>query len=230
MISIILSITFLILSGITIYFWYRIEVQAAPASRLIRPLILIPLFAAVSYGLMTMEIGTIQINGTSLYLPRYIDWLLTTPLIIAIISALALGIPVVRMHRLYLVLVFADGAMIVTGIAAALTTGVWSSIWYGISTAFFIWMMVLLFGPIRRNISEEQINIRHLFMRLLILIAVLWPIYPVVWLVAPSGLGILDLETEIALYAILDVFAKGIFGYLILSDQETLKQVEKTMK
>ncbi len=51
---------------------------------------------------------------------------------------------------------------------------------------------------------------------------VLWPLYPVVWLLGTEGFNAVGSTLEIFLFLILDFFAKIGFGFLLLTNRQTL--------
>ncbi len=51
---------------------------------------------------------------------------------------------------------------------------------------------------------------------------VLWPLYPVVWLLGTEGFNAVGSTLEVFLILILDFFAKIGFGFLLLTNRQTL--------
>src|SRR6056297_1885012 len=66
--------------------------------------------AAVAYTLTSQGIGTIPVNGVNFYIPRYVDWLLTTPLLILYMTLLCKP-----GKRIYGLLIGIDVALILFG-------------------------------------------------------------------------------------------------------------------
>jgi len=54
---------------------------------------------------------------------------------------------------------------------------------------------------------------------------VLWGVYPVIWIVGQSGLGLMDLETTALVVAYLDVVTKVGFGLLALSGEAIVEEL-----
>src|SRR6056297_690307 len=89
--------------------------------------------AAVSYTLTSLGIGTLPLDGASFYAPRYVDWLLTTPLLLLYMALLCKP-----GKRLYAMLIGLDVALIVLGTAAIFTSGVISLALFGAGCAAYL--------------------------------------------------------------------------------------------
>lgn len=60
--------------------------SATTHSTAFRALMIIPGFAAVAYATMALDIGTVMINGTPVTVPRYVDWAVTTPILVGFVG------------------------------------------------------------------------------------------------------------------------------------------------
>jgi sensory rhodopsin len=171
--------------------------------------------AAVAYALLALEVGTLTAqDGHTIYLIRYIDWLLTTPLNVAYLAVIA------GASRRYLVEVSVVQALtIVFGIFGAYLAGPLKWVMFAIGGLLFVRVLQLLYGPITDAVQDESDSLVGLHRKLLNFIAVLWIIYPVIWILAPSGLGLLDLETQSLVISYIDVVAKIGFGLIALNGQ-----------
>nr|NIS30474.1 bacteriorhodopsin [Actinomycetota bacterium]NIU65700.1 bacteriorhodopsin [Actinomycetota bacterium]NIW27503.1 bacteriorhodopsin [Actinomycetota bacterium]NIX20015.1 bacteriorhodopsin [Actinomycetota bacterium] len=130
-------------------------------------------------------------------------------------------------------LVGLDVAMIGTGVLATLTgTGAGGAIgvgaarvvWWGISTAFLLVLLYVLFGSLTERVQSLSSGTRSKFLTLRNLIAVLWLIYPVWWLIGTEGLGLVNLYVESAGFMVLDLTAKIGFGIILLASHKILDE------
>ena len=183
---------------------------------------LVPLIAASAYFAMATGHGSINVGGHIFFFARYIDWVFTTPLLLLDLALLAL--PSTR-GKLGLigVLLGADVYMIVTGLIAGFLTGLDKYVWFATSTIAFLFILYVLVRLLRETRSRGG-AVRGLFRNLATLTIVLWLCYPVVWLLGTEGTGILTIQVEVILYAILDVLAKVGFGFLLLSNRAALSE------
>lgn len=176
--------------------------------------------ASIAYLAMATGIGTITINGTEIFFARYADWVFTTPLLL--LGLLTVGFVATAggtagRERSGLIgfVIGADILMIVTGFVAALRNGhddKW--LWYAISCTFFLLVLWAVYGPAKEYVASEM---KPLYTRLLMILTVLWLIYPVLWVLGTEGTSTLDMTGEIAVFAVIDVLAKVGFGILLVS-------------
>ena len=190
----------------------------------------VTIIAAISYyGLARGQAETV-VNGTIFYYGRYLDWLLTTPLLL--LSLLLIALPhgkEVKVTRAQFALIcnvlFLDVLMIVTGGFAAVSSQITDIIvWFGISCVAFLLLIALMSGEVFRQAYLNSPTIGLIYKRLFIFLSVVWVWYPVLWAFGGSGFQILSPGTEAAIYSILDVAAKvgfGIATLLYLSNQKT---------
>jgi sensory rhodopsin len=175
--------------------------------------VLVPGIAAVAYGLMTLGIGGIDTPGGTVYVPRYVDWLLTTPLNVTYIALLA-GAGTKLLGKLNALM----GGTIVFGLLGALLAPPLSFLLFAAGGLCFVGVLYLLYGEVTRITDEGTERHEDLIRKLRLFITVLWLIYPVIWLLAPAGFGLMDLETTSLVVSYIDVVAKVGFGLIAFND------------
>ena len=178
-------------------------------------LIAVGVIAAVAYVLLWFEVSAITAaDGHTVYLVRYIDWLLTTPLHVAYLALIAGA-----SKRLLAEVSIVQALTIVFGIAGAIVDGPLQWALFAVGALLFGRVLYLLYRPIAdamRGASDLEVG---LYRKLLNFIAVLWLVYPITWILAPSGIGALDLETQALVISYIDVVAKIGFGLIALRGQ-----------
>lgn len=189
----------------------------------------ITLWAAFAYLIMATGSGIALLeDGRLWYFMRYIDWLVTTPLILLTLIWVALGGSIRRNPRVALIIIVADVLMILTGLlagyAGASAPGVIlfivSSVFF-LVVLYFIWSPQGLNGEANRGDPEGGAN---LFFRLAVMLTLLWFLYPVVWIVGPEGSGAASNGVEVFFYAVLDILAKIAFGMVLLGGLRQTRQ------
>ncbi len=181
----------------------------------------ITLWASMMYIVMATGSGIVQITepgagGTRLfYYARYVDWTITTPLLLLGLAWVALG-SIGRNSGVVLGLVGADVAMILTGVVAGATSGGFKWFWYVISCIFFLIVLGLIWGPLRSAAQSGVSPEASLFFPLAGMLTVLWFAYPVVFLLGTEGAGVFSAGLEVFFYAVLDILAKVGFGFVLL--------------
>lgn len=187
----------------------------------------ITLLAATAYYAMTVGFGTFTINGQTVQLARYADWIVTTPLLL--ISLITLGLPSGKSPNRNSILFGAVGLdvyMILTGVFASLTADKWP--WYVFSCFALVFIAYMLYGVVlseSREVAKSQIS--GMYLTFTLALSSLWLAYPAVWYLASSGVGAISYSTEIGLYAVLDLTAKAVFGIALLLNIKRLASTTK---
>ncbi len=182
----------------------------------------ITFWAALWYIVMASGSGISLVTGTGgetrlFYYARYIDWTLTTPLLLLGLAWIALGGRLSRAPGLAAGIVVADVVMILTGVAGGATGSNFKWFWFVISTIAFLIVLGLLWGPLRAQMNRyEPEGGPRLFYTLAGMLTVLWVLYPIVWIVGTEGVGAVPASVEVFFYAVLDILAKIAFGAMLL--------------
>jgi len=169
--------------------------------------------AAVAYALMAVGVGSMDVNGYTIQLARYADWLATTPLLVLYLAMLSRP-----GKRAYAGLVVADVAVIAAGIGAALSPTPEKWAFYAVGCVAYV---ALLYGLMRTLPAalgpDADSRVDATFTTLRNLTVVLWTLYPVVWLLAPTGIGVLQPEMEAIVVVYLDFISKvGFVAFAVL--------------
>ncbi|KAJ0334950.1 hypothetical protein COL922a_010004 [Colletotrichum nupharicola] len=154
-----------------------------------------------------------QVSGAGtreIYYVRYIDWFVTTPLLLLDLLLTA-GLP----WPSIMIALLADEVMIVTGLVGALTStsykwGYWV---FGMFAFFFVVYSLVFEG--RKHAAALGGSIQRTYTNCGVLTIFLWFLYPIAWGVAEGG-NIIHPDSEALFYGILDVLAKPGFGFLLL--------------
>lgn len=173
--------------------------------------------ATVAYALMALGIGEVSVGDRVVFAPRYIDWLLTTPLLLAYLAML-----VDPGRALFGKIIAANIVVIVAGFGAALLPGVERFAVFAVGGLAFVVLAYLLVGPLTRRSHGQRTE--SLFRGLRNLTVILWSIYPIIWLLGPSGFGLLTSLTNVLLVAYLDLITKVGFGLIALNAGAVLRE------
>jgi len=146
------------------------------------------------------------------YWARYVDWSLTTPLLLldlCLLAGLSGG------HTIMAIL--ADVVMILTGLFAAYGSEhnpqKWG--WYTIACIAFLVIIWHLVVNGRAGVKNKSSNIVKLYGSISLYTILVWTAYPIIWGVADGG-RLLSVNQEIIAYAVLDILAKPVFGAWLL--------------
>ncbi len=186
----------------------------------------ITLWAATMYLSMVLgETVLFDFKGQhTLFWGRYLDWIITTPLLL-----MDLGVVAGARPKLVAGVMAADVFMIVTGAIATLEGSPTNYLWYVISCGAFLAILGALMTEYSATARRRNGKINQLFQKLRNTLIGLWFIYPIVWILGAEGFRVLNVETETACYAILDVLAKVGFGLILTSaSQDVLAQASNS--
>lgn len=189
-----------------------------------RTLYVITLFinvvAAISYFVMATGFGDVIIrqsehslsSNREFLVPRYIDWLITTPLLLLDLTLLA-GLPVGEI----IVVIFADIIMIVTGLIGALHEDLkfrWGFFAFSVTALFYVYYALV--GSARSYAFVRSQKVGALYNKVSLGLIVIWGLYPIVWAFS-EGTGKWTADTEVLAFAVLDVVAKVAWPIFIFS-------------
>jgi len=146
------------------------------------------------------------------YWARYVDWSLTTPLLLldlALLAGLSGGHIVIAL--------VADIIMILTGLFAAFgnegTPQKWG--WYAIACIAYLVVIWILAVHGRGKAQAKGGKVGGFFTAIAGFTLVIWTVYPIIWGIA-DGSRNMSVDQEIIAYAVLDVLAKPVFGAWLL--------------
>lgn len=180
------------------------------------------LIAAALYLAMALGQGKSTIDGRSTFWVRYITWSLSTPLLILDLAFLGRSsLPLTAS------LLGADVFMIATGLVAALSPDPINYIWYIVSTVAYLAIGYLLLVPYRQEAEQKRPRTQKNFNKLVAIHLILWTAYPVVWILAPSGIDAISSDFETMFYTLLDIASKVGFGFLALNTFSKLQRAEE---
>ncbi|KAI1760789.1 bacteriorhodopsin [Hypoxylon sp. FL1150] len=181
--------------------------------------------ACIAYYAMGSNLGQVPIQaefirpgnrwvrpaGTrEIFYARYIDWAITTPLLLLDLLLTA-GVPTPTI----LATLFVDEIMIVTGLIGALTQtrfkwGFWT---FGVAALLYI-AYQLLFSA-RRHAQRLGGDAKKTYLTCGCYLIFLWFLYPVAWGLSEGG-NVIHPDGEAVFYGVLDFLSKPVFGFLLL--------------
>ncbi|KAI0109235.1 FDD123 protein [Nemania sp. FL0031] len=181
--------------------------------------------ACVAYFAMASNLGQLPIlvewarpwsrrvgaAGTrEVFYARYIDWAITTPLLLLELLLTA-GLPTPTI----LITLLADVFMIVCGLIGALTqTGFkWGFFAFGMAALLFI-AYELLFDA-RRHANVLGGDPKKTFWTCGVWLLMLWFLYPIAWGLSEGG-NVIHPDSEAIFYGVLDVLSKIAFAGILL--------------
>ncbi|KAL8646637.1 MAG: hypothetical protein Q9210_006019 [Variospora velana] len=145
------------------------------------------------------------------YWARYVDWSVTTPLLLLDLCFLA-GLNGASI----LVAVVADIIMILTGLFAAFQVDEspkWG--WYAMACIAYIVVVYQVALNGRQTAKAKDQKTATFYAAIGGFTLILWTVYPIIWGIADGSRNI-SVDGEIIAYAVLDILAKPVFGFWLL--------------
>jgi bacteriorhodopsin len=149
---------------------------------------------------------------------RYVDWLLTVPLLL--VEAVAvLALPGKESKPLLIKLAAAAVLMIAAGypgeISSDLTTRI---IWGVVSTIPFTYILYVLWVELSKSLVRQPEAVQNLVRNMRLLLLLSWGVYPIAYLLPMLGISGTSATIGIQIgYTIADVLAKPVFGLLVFA-------------
>lgn len=149
---------------------------------------------------------------------RYVDWLLTVPLLL-LETVAVLALPAAARKSLLIKLIPASILMIALGYPgdAQLDFLFSAPVWGALSTIPFLYILYVLFVELGRSLERQSPKVRILVRNLRLLLIATWGVYPIAFLFNMNAVGF-DANSFVARevgYTIADVAAKCLFGLVI---------------
>lgn len=177
--------------------------------------------------------GTVLLDGSQNAFNeayRYVDWLLTVPLLLVeVVAVLALTREVSR--SLIMRLVPASAAMIALGYPGEISEVQGTQITYGVlSTIPFLYILYVLFVELGKSLDRQPEGVAKSVANLRLLLIATWGVYPIAYMFNIWGTA--SQESFVAVqvgYTLADVLAKCVFGLTILKIAR-MKSIAEGMK
>jgi bacteriorhodopsin len=147
---------------------------------------------------------------------RYVDWLLTVPLLLVelvVVLTLARALQASLLRRL----IPAAALMILLGYPGEISSDNLVRHVFGLlSTVPFLDILYVLFVELTRSLDRQPAAVRRTVSRMRILLVATWGVYPIAYLVPLLGFDGADAWVgKQAGYSIADILAKALYGLLI---------------
>lgn len=192
-----------LLFGISSVMFVVLENRNSSRKQMFNSHVFVSFFTTISYVVMALALATVTAeNGQPIYWTRWLFY-------VASCSILTLDIAFIAKKpnsKKAEVAVFTALTMF-CGFLASIIVTVDRWWFFGLSTAAYIAMLFALFKP--SSNGESNVSSIKWFVLLT------WSLFPVVWVLAPTGFGILEVDIVTILYLILDFITKISFGVYI---------------
>jgi len=186
--------------------------------------ILIPIWSGLAYMAMALNQGKVEAAGQIAHYARYLDWIVTTPLLLLALAWTAMQFMHKKDWTLIGTLMGTQVVVVVTGLIADLSEPpAVRYLWYFCGVAAFLVVLWGIWSPLRAKTRPQGQGLSDLYDKLVIYFTVLWIGYPIVWIIGPSGIGLINQTFDTLLFCILPFFSKVGFSFLDLHGLRSLQ-------
>jgi bacteriorhodopsin len=152
---------------------------------------------------------------------RYVDWLLTVPLLLVELVAV-MGLVAAVQKSLLTRLVPAAAAMIILGYPGDMKMNIFyegdAGLWGALSTIPFLYILYVLFVEIGKSLPSQSAKVQKLLKGARLLLLATWGVYPIAFIFAMNSTAVPTIQEVAAReigYSIADILAKCAFGLII---------------
>ena len=203
----------------TVIFYKMFLAEETGKQRLFHVLTLtVTAMAAMAYLFMALGEGWFEVAGRPLFYMRYIDWIITTPILLLDLCLLAQA-EIEKTALLFLM----DILMIIGGFLGSLLTTWYKYLFWGVAMLMYVPIVMELLFSIRDCARKAGEAVLGVYSFLSYLTVVMWSLYPVVWMLA-EGSYVVGPGMEALLYMILDIISKVGFGFFLLRSHHALSE------
>jgi hypothetical protein len=158
---------------------------------------------------------------------RYVDWLLTVPLLL-LETVAVLALPAATRKSLLTKLIPASALMIILGYPGEIAADTAPKmIWGALSTIPFLYILYVLFVELTKSLSRQPAEVAASVSRLRLLLIATWGVYPISYLFPVFGLNGADafVARQVG-YSVADVLAKCLYGLVIYKIARLKSQID----
>lgn len=185
-------------------------------------------WSGTAYAALALGQGHVVVGDNVTYVARYLDWVVTTPLLHVALAFTAMHyIP--KDKVLIGGLVSADVFMIVKGLIADLSEGATRNFWFGLGCVALVVILYIIWWPLRRKAKDQTSKLYRLYILVAGYLSVLWISYPTVWILGPSGIQLFGQVTDTILFILFPIFSKVGFSFIDLIGLHRLKKQTSKM-
>ncbi len=194
----------------------------------------IPIWSGLAYLSMTLpqgdlEQGKIEVAGQIAHFARYLDWVVTTPLLLLSLSWTAMHHLQKKDWTLVASLMMTQVIVVICGLIADLSTVPWVRyLWYINGVIAFLVVLGGIWGPLRAKTRSQGAELSSFYDRITTYFTVLWICYPTVWILGPSGFGVFNQTVDTFLFCLIPFFSKVGFSFLDLHGLRNLSSSSPT--
>ncbi|MCW3820767.1 bacteriorhodopsin [Micromonospora sp. DR5-3] len=166
-------------------------------------------WSAIWHVVAALDAGRTNTAEHTLDWTHYADWIVTAPLLVFSLVLTATHAIAEKRVGLVAALIVPTFPMILAGpVAEAMTSTAARFTIYGIGMAALALVLGLIWGPLRADAKRQPAPMAAHFIVVALLLSLLWLAFPLVWILGPPGVEIVDEHTSTILFVVLSALMK----------------------
>lgn len=184
-------------------------------------------WSGLAYAALALNQGSVEYQGQTVHFARYIDWVVTTPLLLL---SLALTGKLTTRKEGWLIagMMGTQAIMILTGLVAELSPDETRQyFWYTLGCIALVIVLYIFWGPLLQIAKTQGAAIESVYRASATFLTVQWILYPLAWIIGAPGMQLIDSFTTTVLFLVLPVVSKAGFGFFNLIKLRNLPEQDK---
>ncbi len=174
------------------------------------------IWSGLAYSAIALGQGTIEIGGETVYFARYLDWVVSTPLLL--LSLVLTGKYTLKLEGAITAgLLGSQVIMILTGLIADLSPAENRWFWYIAGCMALLVVYRLMWKELYEKAKIQGPELTAAYKGSAVFLSVQWLLYPLVWALGSPGLAIFDPLLTSVLFIVLPIVSKAGFAFYNLS-------------
>lgn len=218
-------VALLVISGIAFYVMSK-DRRGIPYHKFTIHMFIV-IWSALAYSALALNQGTVEFQGQKVHFARYIDWVVTTPLLLLSLS-LTGKLTTRNEGWLIATLMGTQAIMIITGLIAELSADPTRQyFWYTLGCIALLVVFYIFWGPLYAIAKTQGEGIERVYKASAIFLTVQWLLYPLVWIIGQPGMKLIGPFATTVLFLILPLVSKAGFGFFNLTKLRSLDEAFK---
>lgn len=178
--------------------------------------IFVVVWSGLAYSAMAMGQLIIESHGQTVFLGRYIDWVVSTPLLLLSLNLTGKYISEVK-GGITATLLGSQAIMILTGLIAELSPNDGTRwFWYLAGCFTLVVVLWVFWGPLYRRANEGDKEIARVYRLSATYLTIQWLLYPLAWAIGSPGVRLLGVEGTTWAFIVLPIISKAGFAFFNL--------------
>lgn len=204
---------FVVMIGAAIYFFLLSrQPKSVPLYEYVLAM-MITSWSGVAYLSIALGQGFLERAEKTIYFARYLDWVVSTPLLVLSLAFTAMYYETKKNKVLIASIIAADVFMILTGLIADFSPDSLKYIWYSLGVIALVIILLITWIPLKKIADRDEHLSKH-YKRVALYLTIFWVMYPTAWILGASGIGLTQGFIDTLAFIILPIFSKVGFGLL----------------